>query len=420
MNPQEVLETQRMMQVVRQMKEIPELPSEAPKDIEMLQAVEFPDAGGVLTYMAGKPYPYKGFPFFDFVDKVDLIKKISRSILSGLYHQFKAKRFLLITLLPAFWALKPIVRTYFYVIYRLVDRVKIKRDRYCDAIREIYRAFSPENNDEFHLIFRDMLCMVLEMDNAYRYRFQDIIVNLDKDALQKNPRKELLRLIRILSDRERTEDIKDTWVLVRLAVSVYLFVDRDFKKILVSSLLNIDLDKVKLSIEDKLFASGRKDYIFAFMLYDNLGNDPEGHYCIKYNDARESWIDEKQKIQEESTKEHQELFEKHSAEQKKIATVVSDERMDQIQKDVSAKAQEIYRQRDLEINEIISRSKEQEKKVGEYLLTEEQNELARVHNERVVEMNAHFENKLKSAEEKYKVQCEELKKLLPKTEALSK
>src|SRR3990167_5690221 len=78
-----------MNQVVRQMKEIPELPSEKPKDVHALTKVEFPESGGVLTYMQGYDHPYRGFPFHEFVDKIDVIKKITRAVLSGLFHGLK-------------------------------------------------------------------------------------------------------------------------------------------------------------------------------------------------------------------------------------------------------------------------------------------------------------------------------------------
>ena len=38
-----------MNAIMREMKEIPELPSEKPKDIHHIQRVEFPQQGGVLS-----------------------------------------------------------------------------------------------------------------------------------------------------------------------------------------------------------------------------------------------------------------------------------------------------------------------------------------------------------------------------------
>ena len=90
--------------IQREMKEIPELQSETPKDTNPILKVEFPEEGGILTHMQGLPYPYRGFPLAEFVEKVDIIKKLSRNLLSGFYHSFKGKnKFLLIFLFREFY-----------------------------------------------------------------------------------------------------------------------------------------------------------------------------------------------------------------------------------------------------------------------------------------------------------------------------
>ena len=72
---------QNILQVVHQMREIPVLPSEAPKDTEGLVKVEFPEEGGVFTTLTNMDYPYPGFPFGELVEKTDMLKKIARSSL---------------------------------------------------------------------------------------------------------------------------------------------------------------------------------------------------------------------------------------------------------------------------------------------------------------------------------------------------
>jgi hypothetical protein len=274
----------RMHQIVREMKEIAELPSEVPqkrengeRDINPLEKVEFPDNGGILTYMGGHKYPYKGFPFHDFVDKIDTIKKVQRATLSSIFHSMKKRsRFQIAFLIFVPWILGDIARAFIYTFFRLIDRFKIKTIRYCDAIRELHRAFSLEyHNDspeekEMKGMIRDIVCMVLEFDNAYRFRFQDIIVELDKVALRKNPSKELIRLLKLLSLREKTQEIKDTWKLVQYFLPVYFFLNKSFKQSIVDVLNELDLQKVALSVEDRHYCDERKDYTFGYKLHDTL------------------------------------------------------------------------------------------------------------------------------------------------------
>lgn len=259
-----------LQQVVGSIKEIPKLPSEIPQpgDSHPLKYVEFPPQGGVLTHMQGYDHPYKGFPFAEFVDKIDLIKKLSRSTQSGFYHALLKRpwtRWLLVFLVPSarsiFWA-------YTFTFYRLIERFRLKTERYCDAVREIHRAASVEVEGEdpqiteLRHMLRDIECMILEFDNAYRFRVQDLLADLNKENLQKNPVKEINRLLDIWISREKTVEIKDSWRLLKAFVSWYLRFDRKLLKMIVRVLSNIDTEKTKLSVEDKYFADIRKDYEF--------------------------------------------------------------------------------------------------------------------------------------------------------------
>ena len=262
----------RMMEVVRAIREIPELPSEQPKDVSPLLKVELPDEGGILTYMGSQSYPYRGFPYYEFVEKIDYIKKTSRAFLSSLYHSFKGKnRLWFIFLIPSLLFLKPLVRAWIHTYYRIVERFRIKSLRYCTAIRELHRAFSiePENESdqdkELRIEVRDLICMILENDNAYRFRFQDISQDINKESLQRNPPRELIRLFDILQSCETGEDIRNTWILFKLFIRFYLRFDKKFCKILVRALVNLDYSRVQLTDEDKYYCSGRKDYNFRWI-----------------------------------------------------------------------------------------------------------------------------------------------------------
>ncbi len=261
----------KMGQIIAEMKEIPELPSEVPTDVHALTHVELPETGGVLTYMEGYDEPYKGFPFHEFVDKIDTIKKLSRGVLSSLFHDVKKRNKLQVVLLVLVpWLFNDLLKGTIYAFHRIIIRFKIKELRYCDAVREVYRAMSvgfPEETVESKEIrerVRDLLCMVLENDNAYRFRFQDIIVELDEVSLKKNLSRELIRLLKIMQSREKGQDVKDTWTLLTTFLPMYLFVNKKVKKEIVRVLSELDLEKVRLSKEDIYYCKPRKDYSFGF------------------------------------------------------------------------------------------------------------------------------------------------------------
>ncbi len=261
-----------MGQIVAEMKEVAILPSEVPQDQSMLEKVEFPEEGGVLTYMQGHTHPFRGFPYFEFVDSIDKIKKIGKAQLSGLYHTiYKGNKLKLLSLLPAYWVLKKFFYIEVYMFYRLLDRFKLKQHRYCRAVRELNRCFNLEDNSlkmetwETKMMLRDLLAMVFEFDNAYRFRFQDLIEEFDKGLFKKNPIAELKRLVSIAIEREKTQELKDFWSLTRMLMN-YLYLDPQIRKIVINVLSNIDIDQAKLTIEDKHYCKPRLDYNFGFTI----------------------------------------------------------------------------------------------------------------------------------------------------------
>lgn len=325
--------TATMHQIAYEMKENPETTSNEVKDSSPLQKVEFPEEGGVLTFMENFEFPYRGYPHYEFVDKIDSIKKTSRAFVSGLYHQLKDKnRLWFVTLIPSLWIMKDLVRAAVYVNYRLISRFKIKPLRYSRFCREIYRVMSiatpGEKYPDFREQIRDTLCMLLEMDNAYRFRFQDLMGEMSKEALKSDSVREILRLLDILQSRESVQEVKDTWKLARYVVSLYLKRDKKLQKIISHAFSQVDLEKVKLDAWDKIFCIPRKDYTFGF----EENPSPEDLKLIQKNSLKEKLSEEKGKIRQESTKEHEQCETKEQ-----LAEL--DKKYEQLLKD----AQEIYR-----------------------------------------------------------------------------
>uniref|UniRef100_A0A7V3JAA4 Uncharacterized protein n=1 Tax=candidate division CPR3 bacterium TaxID=2268181 RepID=A0A7V3JAA4_UNCC3 len=276
-NPQQAFieNWQKMNMIIQAMRETPALSDvkreEENQDVFPLTKVEFPEEGGILTYMEGQEYPYRGFPYFEFVETMDKIKKIVKGMVSGIYHNiYKGNKAKLLTFLSIAWAIKRIFYAGVYTFYRLIERFKIKPIRYCQAIRELYRAFSIERKDEkpkikeLRIMLRELMCMILEFDNAYRFRFQDLMEEFNKENFKKSPIKELNRLIDIAISREKTQELKDMWTLMKMGL-LYLKIDKKLEKMLVDVFSQIDLEKVKLTIEDKSYCRPRKDYSFGFM-----------------------------------------------------------------------------------------------------------------------------------------------------------
>ena len=180
--------------VVNELREIPKEPPKESKETALIEKIEFPKEGGVLMYMKGYKYSYRGFPFWEFVEKMDILKKVFRYFLGRVHFFARTNKWKLPFLLPSMWFLKKIAFSLLYSFYRVIERFRIKPHRYCKAVREIYRVFNvmierekdPEIKEKIRQL-RDLVCMFLEFDNAYRFRVQDIIeeINIDEIKLTK-------------------------------------------------------------------------------------------------------------------------------------------------------------------------------------------------------------------------------------------
>lgn len=386
-----------MNEVAKRIKQIPELPSEIPQDSHPLTKVEFGDETDIFTYMDGYDFPYRGYPFYQFVDKIDAVKKLIRNTQSGFYHAFKDKwyRWVLIPLIPVMG--KDIFWAHVYTYSRLLERTPMRVNRFSQAVREIHRAFSVAYSDEdkqtseLRKMLRDVECMILEFDNAYRFRIQDLFPELNKDALRASPIDEICRCIDIWIDREIVVDVKNSWKLLKLFVKYYLRFDKKLLNIFVRVLLEMDVEKVRLTDNDKYFSVPRKDYVFGFM---QNPSDSDKKLIAKVKLQQE--YDEKVAlIKQESTIKHTLLAEKQKKEQQELTA--SAENAQKILDEVAmlkTKLQLIEQQNKKEFEKA-------EKDVQNKYLSEEQKEMLSRQQSQVKDLDQQYEAKLNEAKSEY-------------------
>lgn len=376
---------QAMLDIAKEMKEIPELPSENPgHDVAILSKVEALDEGGILTYMEGIPVPYRGFPFFEMVEKIDTMKKMVRGSLSSMFHSMKKRpKTALLGVVFVPWLVSDLVKASLYALYRIVLRFKIKPKYYSKSMSELYRAFSvrgdaSDEEYEFLCQVRDLVCMVMEMDNAYRFRFQDVLPEMDKVSLRKNPAKEVVRLLSILQERETGQDVRDTWTLLKTFLPPVLFLNKRLRDKFVQVLTELDLTKVALTVEDKWYAYPRKDYVAGFKKNPqgddiDLVSQIKAHYALK---------EAKIKVKDESTKAHQEMFARHEKE-----FTVSPEIRAKIDQEIVGLQQSLQAQ----VGQIFE---EERAKITTKHLSDEQKEILLRHREENAKMDKEFNERL--------------------------
>ena len=243
-----------------------------------ISKVLFPEEGGVLTFFEGEEFPAKGFCYGETVQTVDEVKKTGMAFLRGFFGGLKygKVRMILFALLfrKQFMAMSnEMLAT---LDYRMV-RVRQKPERYCTCAREVYRVFNlmaiwyPDWKSMLgHL--RNIICMVLEYDDAYRYPGQDVVLELNKDACRKDIVKEIKRILDFEMKWDHRGMVEKFGRIRKL-----LFLLRFSKKTRVAIMrffLELDLDQIKMDEADKHHARFKWGYNWEHI--DNYDpNKPE-------------------------------------------------------------------------------------------------------------------------------------------------
>lgn len=109
----------------------------------------------------------------------------------------------------------------------------------------------------------EFLYFLISMDTAYRFRLQDILVEVDRSAGYENPRKEINRLFEILILRENSPLQREKYKLVRKVVSLCLKFSKTLRKIASEFFGCISMPQVYMDESDKYFSLRRAQYNFG-------------------------------------------------------------------------------------------------------------------------------------------------------------
>ncbi len=157
-----------------------------------------PQKKGILTWLRGYRYPFPGFPIKDTVMTIATVKRIIPAALKycfqkpimfifGLLYLFSKKTFIKL--------IHKALEAFINFAYPSIKKHFLNPNRMKKPVREIYRVLSigaeREMRDSLGLMKdkwemgRDVLCMLLEYDNAYLLRLQDIAneINLEEIKL---------------------------------------------------------------------------------------------------------------------------------------------------------------------------------------------------------------------------------------------
>lgn len=231
---------------------------------QTITRVVFPPEGGVFTYFENLEHPAKGFCYGETVETVDEVKKTLKGLLFGFFEVLSTNK--IRTLLFAILFRKQFKTIAMKMVVTLdyrMRRVRQKPEKYCRCARETYRVFNlmmiwyPDYKEVLES-FRNIFCMILEYDDAYRYPFQDIIAEFNDTAGRKDIVKEIKRMLEMTIQRDsggfsqKFKRIISLLFLLRFKKSIREALRRFF--------LELNLDEIRMDEADKFHAHFKEWY----------------------------------------------------------------------------------------------------------------------------------------------------------------
>ncbi len=226
----------------------------------------YPEKGGYLAHYHGRPVPNKGMTYSQATETNNIVKRISIGLVM---------------------CLKPIrhpLKNILYQIKRLADYLYaphyLHTRYYNDCSRELMQftyALSRRLGFGFELSygFARIPAQLLEGENSYRFRVEDIFTETSKEKLLANPRKELKRLREIYESRDLSKgenSVTDKFVMVFTLLNFLLLIPK-FKKAFKFALSDSEFKNFQLDDIDSYWANRFNDY--------NYGGQPQSLRQLK-------------------------------------------------------------------------------------------------------------------------------------------
>lgn len=234
----------------------------------VMEDIVCPESGGTFVYYRGMLHPEKCMPYDEMVWAVNCAKKITLSYAFIFANPIFVPSLALFAVLPKKLKTKFIEKClewYTHTADYLLFSFYPEKKYMCKmALGMGYLVTSFLLNlgirKDICEIVGNVIAMIFEGDNAYRYRVQDWATELIKEALIINPSKELRRVFLIAIERENG-GIKGKWKAFSHVITA-IFLLPYFKKAFIATIKDFDLSSIQLDEADKYWCLQRSDYQF--------------------------------------------------------------------------------------------------------------------------------------------------------------
>lgn len=233
--------------------------------VYLTERVIYPDEGGMLMKYKDIPYLRQGFVFPEALDAVSNVKKITVLFLA--FIKGKGIRGRIGNGLAHYVWIADWMFQWYDPNLKQISTIYLQENRYRQSIRELIKfinnfigflGIKVEAPSTGKKNFGRVIGTLIEYDNAYYWRMEDIFSETNKELLLKNPKKELKRLLKIYEQREKQGIEFKVQAIVKLLSIIFWIpgVKRAFKK----AIQSVDIEKMKITKDDSYFTMNYEGY----------------------------------------------------------------------------------------------------------------------------------------------------------------
>ncbi len=178
---------------------------------------EYPDDGGIYVYYKGMPFPRKAWPTPEAVYNNDLMKRTTMTILNIFTGKDLLLPFIAFAILPWKLKMKTLTRAIFNY-HRITEWMLMPYylkpqyySRPCRTIRKLTHNFllALGINENLSDIIAKGVATMIEYDDAYRYRIQDLMTTTTLTRLRESPSQEVKKLLATFKERELAGNVME-------------------------------------------------------------------------------------------------------------------------------------------------------------------------------------------------------------------
>lgn len=219
---------------------------------------------GIYVYLKNTPYPVKNYPTDEAVFDINKLKSL-------FIEPIKLIRWYWLPILPFLYRDRQnLLDRFNRIAWRIISHQLLKPQYNSEFGRNLYylvrsflmnMGFTEDSSDKFATMFYH----IFDFDNAYRMRLTDLLSETTTKQLTENPRREVMKLIKLLEEREYPHiaiKIKKVAILVYLA----LFIPK-VKRAFIEA-FKIGIEDIQYDDADRYFVCMRTDYKFMGKTFD--------------------------------------------------------------------------------------------------------------------------------------------------------